>query len=64
MAIQKRLQILIESEINDLYSPPCFTLEERRFYFALNDQEAKAAKCKRPVIPACQQAAICAVATR
>ncbi|MCU7805600.1 MAG: DUF4158 domain-containing protein [Candidatus Thiodiazotropha sp. (ex Lucinoma borealis)] len=47
MAYTERLQILIESEINDLYSPPCFTLEERRFYFALNDQEAKAAKSIR-----------------
>ncbi|MCP5014113.1 MAG: DUF4158 domain-containing protein, partial [Ketobacter sp.] len=47
MAIQKRLQILIASEINDLYSPPSFTLEERRFYFALNDQEAKAANSIR-----------------
>lgn len=47
MAIQKRLQILINSEINDLYSPPSFTLEERRYYFALNDKEAKAAKSIR-----------------
>ncbi|MEL0587551.1 MAG: Tn3 family transposase [Candidatus Thiodiazotropha sp. (ex. Lucinoma kazani)] len=47
MAYTERLQILIESEIYDLYSPPCFTLEERRFYFALNDQEAKAAKSIR-----------------
>ncbi len=47
MAIQKRLQILIESEISNLYSPPSFTLEERRFYFALNDQEAKVANVIR-----------------
>jgi len=47
MAYTERLQILIESEISDLYSPPCFSLEERRFYFALNDQEAKAAKSTR-----------------
>ena len=35
MAYTERLQILIDSEINDLYSPPSFTLEERRFYFTL-----------------------------
>ena len=47
MPIQKRLQILIESEISDLYGPPRFTLEERRFYFALNDREAKVASSIR-----------------
>ncbi len=47
MAYTERLQILIESEINDLYSPPCFTLEERRLYFSLNDKEAKVAKSIR-----------------
>jgi hypothetical protein len=47
MAYTERLQILIDSEINDLYSPPHFTLEERRFYFALNDQEAKVANSIR-----------------
>ena len=47
MAYTERLQILIDSEINDLYSPPSFTLEERRFYFALNDQEAKVANAIR-----------------
>ncbi len=47
MAIQKQLQILTESEINDLYSPPCFSLEERRFYFALNDLETTVVKSIR-----------------
>ncbi len=47
MAYTERLQILIESEINDLYSPPSFTLEERRFYFSLNDKESKAVKSLR-----------------
>lgn len=47
MAYTERLQILIESEINDLYSPPCFTLEERRLYFSLSDKEAKVAKSIR-----------------
>jgi hypothetical protein len=43
MAYTKRIQILIESEISDLYSPPSFSLEERRYYFSLNDREAKVA---------------------
>lgn len=47
MATQKRLQILIESEIKKLYSPPRFTLEERRFYFSLNDKETIVAKSIR-----------------
>ena len=47
MQYTERLQILIESEINDLYSPPRFNQEERRYYFSLNDQEAKIAKSIR-----------------
>lgn len=47
MAYTERPQILLESEINDLYSPPGFTLEERRFYFALNDLEVRAVKSIR-----------------
>jgi len=47
MAYTERLQILIESEINDLYSPPSYSLEERRFYFSLNDREARVAKSIR-----------------
>jgi TnpA family transposase len=47
MAIQNQLQILTRSEINDLYSPPRFNLEERRFYFALNDLETKVVKSIR-----------------
>ena len=39
--------MLVESEINELYSPPNFSLEERRFYFTLNDREAKVAKSIR-----------------
>lgn len=53
MTIQKRLQILIESKINDLYSPPRFTLEERRFYFALNDKEANVASSTRNRVHSC-----------
>ncbi len=47
MAYTERLQILIDSEINDLYSPPSFTLEERRFYFTLNEMEARVANAIR-----------------
>ncbi len=32
----KRLSILLESEINELYSPPSLTPEQRRHYFSLN----------------------------
>ncbi len=35
----KRLSILLESEINELYSPPSLTSEQRRHYFSLNDIE-------------------------
>jgi len=35
----KRLSILLDSEINELYSPPSLTPEQRRHYFSLNDIE-------------------------
>ena len=35
----KRLSILLDSEINELYSPPSLTSEQRRLYFSLNDIE-------------------------
>lgn len=35
----KRLSILLESEINELYSPSSLTSEQRRHYFSLNDIE-------------------------
>jgi len=35
----KRIKILSEAEISDLYSLPQFTLEERIIYFSLNKQE-------------------------
>ena len=38
----KRLSILLESEINDFYSPPTLTLEQQRLYFSLNDAEQNA----------------------
>ncbi len=39
---RKRLTILLESEIRDLFSPPKLTIEEKRLYFALNDLEEEA----------------------
>jgi len=42
MAFQKRLIILIDSEIKDLYGPPKYSIEEQRLYFALNDDEEQA----------------------
>jgi len=35
----KRIKILSEAEINDLYSLPKFTLEERIVFFSLNKKE-------------------------
>jgi len=35
----KRLSILLNSEINELYSPPSLTPEQSRHYFSLNDIE-------------------------
>jgi len=35
----KRLSILLDSEINELYSPPSLTPEQSRHYFSLNDIE-------------------------
>jgi len=42
MAFRKRLTILIDSEIKDLYGPPKYSIEEQRLYFALNDDEEQA----------------------
>jgi len=39
MAKSKRLLILSEPEISGLYGRPQFTAEQRRYFFALNDQE-------------------------
>jgi TnpA family transposase len=38
---RKRLAILHQSEIQDLFGPPRLTIEEKRFYFTLNDLELK-----------------------
>lgn len=45
MAIEKRIKILIEAEINELYNPPALNIQDQRFYFALNDIEL--AECKK-----------------
>jgi hypothetical protein len=39
MPYSKRLTILHEAEINDLYGIPSLSLEEKRIRFALNDLE-------------------------
>lgn len=41
MAYQKRLTILLDSEVKDLFGIPIYSIEEQRVYFALNDVEAK-----------------------
>jgi hypothetical protein len=38
---RKHLAILRQSEIQDLFGPPRLTIEEKRFYFTLNDLELK-----------------------
>ena len=38
---RKHLAILHQSEIQDLFGPPRLTIEEKRFYFTLNDLELK-----------------------
>jgi hypothetical protein len=39
MSKGKRLSILAEAEIEELYSPPVFSESDQRFFFALNDRE-------------------------
>ena len=47
MPNSKRLTILHEAEINDLYGVPSLSLEEKRVSFALNDLEQDAIKSIR-----------------
>ncbi len=42
MSKGKRLSILTKAEIEELYSPPIFSVSDQRFFFALNDREAEA----------------------
>lgn len=39
MSKGKRLSILTEAEIEELYSPPVFSESDQRFFFVLNDRE-------------------------
>ena len=39
---EKRVKILSEAEIDELYSPPTFNPQDQRFFFSLNDVEIRA----------------------
>jgi hypothetical protein len=39
MAVQKRVLILNDAEITAFYGNPCFTTNDQRFFFSLNDNE-------------------------
>ena len=39
MATEKRLKILTEAEIGDLFGPPVLNHNDQRFFFTLNDHE-------------------------
>jgi len=41
MSKGKRLSILTKAEIEELYSPPIFSVSDQRFFFALNNREAE-----------------------
>ena len=41
MAFKERIRILVDSEINDLYGPPKYSIEVQRLYFVLNDDEER-----------------------
>jgi hypothetical protein len=45
MASEKRIKILTETEIAELFGPPILNSNDQRFFFALNDAEL--AECKR-----------------
>ncbi len=44
MAVQKRVQVLNEAELNAFYGTPYFTTNDQRYFFSLNDKERNAAK--------------------
>jgi TnpA family transposase len=44
MATEKRIKIITESEVQEFYSPPLFTTNDQRFFFALDDREQEACK--------------------
>ena len=47
MSKSKRLCILLQPEIDDLYSPPRYTIEQQRYFFSLNYKELAVAKSIR-----------------
>ena len=47
MSKSKGLSILLQPEIDDLYSPPRYTIEQQRYFFSLNDKELAVAKSIR-----------------
>ena len=47
MTSQRRLSILLDSEIKDLYGVPQYSLDEQRVYFSLNDIEERTANSIR-----------------
>lgn len=44
MTTEKRIKIITESEVQELYSPPPFIVNDQRFFFALDDREQEACK--------------------
>jgi len=42
-----RLKILLQPEIDDLYRPPRYTIEQQRYFFSLNEKELAVAKSIR-----------------
>ncbi|MDR3478376.1 MAG: DUF4158 domain-containing protein [Gammaproteobacteria bacterium] len=47
MPTEKRIKIITESEVQEFYSPPPFTANGQRFFFALGDREQEASKKAR-----------------
>jgi len=46
MATEKRIKIITESEVQELYSPLPLTASDQRFFFALDDRAAQE-ECKK-----------------
>lgn len=44
MPTEKRIKILTEAEISELFSPPVLNLNDQRFFFTLNDTELRESK--------------------
>ena len=41
---EKRIQILSDAEVNELFSAPSFNEHDRRYFFSLNDAELQAVR--------------------